>query len=321
MEGVRTFLESSTIHGLTYISTTKRLVRLFWVLIVIGGFTGAGVLIYQSFQNWAESPVTTTIETLPIKEVIFPKVTVCPPKGTFTDLNYDIMVLGNMSVGQEYSVTPLKPMKNAKNPLLKGFVNHFLHMDFETMLSKISSVKEKEKYRNWYIGMTKVPIGIGAGDIRIDKSVETFAPNGEISTPFFGDQFEMKNFALETEFSVSLKKYYSPYDQTHSCDLSFQMEYYVEDNDKSYLIVTDGDSLYGDGIELDPKSHEYKCEKKDFYEYNFDYKRSNPKLYFEDLIMKRFTGFSVKWNYDCSNNEANDKLREALNIWICKFLL
>ena len=70
MEGVRVFLESSTIHGLSYISTTSRLVKIFWILVVIGGFTGAGVLIYQSFQAWNESPVTTTIETLPITEII-----------------------------------------------------------------------------------------------------------------------------------------------------------------------------------------------------------------------------------------------------------
>ena len=67
MEGVKTFLESSTIHGLGYISTTKKkLLRIFWVLVVITGFTGAGVMIYNSFQSWNESPVKTTIETHPI---------------------------------------------------------------------------------------------------------------------------------------------------------------------------------------------------------------------------------------------------------------
>ena len=89
MEGIRTFLESSTIHGLTYISTTtRRLIRVLWVCIVIAGFTGAGVLIYQSFDTWAESPITTT---LPIKDVILPKITVCLPKNSYTDLNSDLM--------------------------------------------------------------------------------------------------------------------------------------------------------------------------------------------------------------------------------------
>ena len=92
MEEVKIFLESSTIHGLTYISTSKKiLVKICWVFVVIGGFTGAGVMIYNSFQSWADSPVKTTIETHPITEITFPKVTVCPPKNTYTDLNYDLM--------------------------------------------------------------------------------------------------------------------------------------------------------------------------------------------------------------------------------------
>ena len=90
MEGVRTFLESSTIHGLTYVSTTRKYVRLFWIFVVIGGFVGASLLIKESFDSWSESPIKTTIETLPISEITFPKVTVCPPKNTFTDLNYDL---------------------------------------------------------------------------------------------------------------------------------------------------------------------------------------------------------------------------------------
>ena len=82
MEIVTNFLETTTIHGLAYIATGRKYIRLFWILIVIAGFTGASVIIYSSFQSWAESPVKTTIETLPITEITFPKVTVCPPKKT-----------------------------------------------------------------------------------------------------------------------------------------------------------------------------------------------------------------------------------------------
>ena len=97
MEGVRTFLESSTIHGLTYISTTRKCVRLFWILVVIAGFVGASLLIKESFDSWSESPIKTTVETLPISDITLPKVTVCPPKNTFTDLNYDLMMTENIT--------------------------------------------------------------------------------------------------------------------------------------------------------------------------------------------------------------------------------
>ena len=98
MEYIKIFLESTTIHGLSYISTTKRIVKLFWIFVVLSGFTGAGFMIYQSFQSWNESPVKTTIETRPITEITFPKVTVCPPKNTYTDLNYDLVKASNMTL-------------------------------------------------------------------------------------------------------------------------------------------------------------------------------------------------------------------------------
>ena len=101
MEGVRAFLESSTIHGLTYISTTGKYAKIFWIMIVFSGFIGASLLIKESFYSWYVSPIKTTIETLPISEIRFPKVTVCPPKNTFTDLNYDLMITENKTVTED----------------------------------------------------------------------------------------------------------------------------------------------------------------------------------------------------------------------------
>ena len=98
MKNIQDFLESSTIHGLQYIPRTNQLLKLFWILVVAVGFAGAAGLIYQSFQAWDESPVKTTIETRPITEITFPRVTVCPPKNTYTDLNYDLMKIGNMTL-------------------------------------------------------------------------------------------------------------------------------------------------------------------------------------------------------------------------------
>ena len=101
MKEIKDFLESSTIHGLAYVATGRKNVKLFWTLVVIGGFTGACYMIYESFQSWADSPVKTTIETLPTTEITFPKVTVCPPRNTFTDLNYYLMMTENMTLDND----------------------------------------------------------------------------------------------------------------------------------------------------------------------------------------------------------------------------
>ena len=52
-------------------------------------------------QSWSDSPIKTTIESLPVTKVRLPKVTVCPPKNTFTDLNYDLMLTEDMKVDME----------------------------------------------------------------------------------------------------------------------------------------------------------------------------------------------------------------------------
>ena len=106
----REFLETSTIHGLQHIGGEKqKLAKLVWVAIVVCGFSIAAFLIMDSVKGWEESPVSTSVETLPISEVqtevekwnlrnhlrifkvAFPEVTICPPEGSNTALNYDIL--------------------------------------------------------------------------------------------------------------------------------------------------------------------------------------------------------------------------------------
>ena len=92
MDTIKEFLESSTIHGLVYIATSKRkLGKIIWLLIVLIAFTVALRLIYNSYQEWDEDPVSTSISTHPIARLRFPNVTICPPKGYNTALNYDLM--------------------------------------------------------------------------------------------------------------------------------------------------------------------------------------------------------------------------------------
>ena len=83
------FLDSSTIHGLRHITTSKSLVgRVAWVSIVVACFTIAISMISNSYKEWQDSPVSTTISTHPIADLEFPLVTVCPPWGSNTALNH-----------------------------------------------------------------------------------------------------------------------------------------------------------------------------------------------------------------------------------------
>ena len=79
MAQVKHFLESSTIHGVVYISTAKGFSKIFWLMIVICGFSTAYMMISQSMMEWHQSPITTSTETMSISEVKLPPVVVCPP--------------------------------------------------------------------------------------------------------------------------------------------------------------------------------------------------------------------------------------------------
>ena len=141
MEGVRTFLESSTIHGLAHISVTSKNARLFWILVVIFGFTVSGIIINESFQAWDETPIKTMIETRPITEITFPKVTVCPPRNSFTDLNYDLLMVKDMTIGN-------KTRKELTDYATELLYDHL----YETIMINIKKLEETDRYYNWYHG-------------------------------------------------------------------------------------------------------------------------------------------------------------------------
>ena len=70
---IREFLETSTLHGLVYISKAKSVLgKVLWAVSVVVSFCIASVLIYDSFADWSAQPVSTIISTHPIKDLKFP---------------------------------------------------------------------------------------------------------------------------------------------------------------------------------------------------------------------------------------------------------
>ena len=66
------YLESSSIDGLSQIAAKKSNERVFWIFVVMTGFLLAGSLIFISFKSWAENPATTNIESLAISDMQIP---------------------------------------------------------------------------------------------------------------------------------------------------------------------------------------------------------------------------------------------------------
>ena len=197
METIKNFFESSTVHGLNYISTTKKYVRLFWIIVVISGFTGAGVLIYFSFQDWNDNPIKTTIETLPISKITYPKVTVCPPKNTYTDLNYDLMKLEN------------KTLNNDTRYELEHYAIELLQLDlYEHLMHRLNIIHEDRRYYNWYIGDTKIELprsekkGYDAN--AIFYPFESSAVSGTLSSRHYGEKYDVEKIDRDFYFKISI---------------------------------------------------------------------------------------------------------------------
>ena len=197
MEDIKEFLDTSTVHGLSWISSTKRLTRFFWIFIVVGGFTGAGYLIYESFDNWERSPISTTIETLPINEITFPNVTVCPPRNSFLNLNYDIIQSEKIKLDNE-----------TRRLLLNSAVDIIQDEFYHEMITNLSKVEDPKRYYNWYLGYTKMnfpyyKIDRYAGN-ELFYSVFTTATSGNISTKNYGSKFDAENVDRNMEIKISL---------------------------------------------------------------------------------------------------------------------
>ena len=178
VEHIRLFLESSTIHGLAHISTSRKFVRLFWIIVVIAGFTGAGILINTSFHSWDESPVKTTIETLPIREIDFPKVTVCPPKDTYTNLNYGLSMTKNMALDND-----------TRKDLANSSVKHLHQNVYANAVKNLSLLEDDDRYYNWYHGYTDIRIPYYDEELGLYNRIDTAATSGTIFTKDFGKKY------------------------------------------------------------------------------------------------------------------------------------
>ena len=176
MESFKQFLETASINGLIHISSTRRCTRLFWITLLAMGFIVSGVLIWESFETWADNPVRTTTRTVPMKEIKFPKLTVCPPKDTFTDLNYDLMLAENVTLTNE--------TKNELYEYVVAMIDEHVYMD------PWDKIHEENRFLNWYTGVTLMNFDEHyIIDEKNEYTISTSATSGVFTTQYFGENY------------------------------------------------------------------------------------------------------------------------------------
>ena len=212
METVNSLLETSSIHGVFHIAASRKSIKLFWIFVVFSGFLVSGILIHQSFKSWNENPITTTIETVPISEMILPNITVCPPKDTFTDLNHELKIAENLTLDNE-----------TREKLLDYVMDLLLDVHFLNMMKNQSILQEDKMYFNWYHGYSEIG-RVSYSFEQLYYPVGTTATSGTISTPDFGKEFNASKIDPAVRLSVHFQ---CPENVTNSDNVTLTIEYEV----------------------------------------------------------------------------------------------
>ena len=288
MENLRIFLESSTIHGLAYISSAKKWMKVFWIIIVTSGFIGSGVMIFESFQIWKESPIKTTLETLPITEITLPKVIVCPPKNTFTNLNFGLRMLSNMTLDNK-----------TRNDLTYHALHQIQDYHYREVLSNFSLLEEENRYYNWYMGYTAITLPYwGLAESckffsceypTLIYRLDTSATSGSISTQHFGEIFNAEDLRSEIKFIFHV---YPPNDfaEDENVTLNFEIE---KDTIRGYDKFSDYYEEFD--VELDMFTKNFTPPE---YWQSFTLQTKIPKEDIHKLDLNSMPGFKLTWNYD-----------------------
>ena len=208
MKNFKLFLETASINGLNHISSTRNLTRLFWILVVAMGFIVASFLTWESFQSWADNPVRTTTRTVPMSEIKFPKVTVCPPRNTYTDLNYDLMITENVTLSND--------QKDELYEYAVELIDEHLYMD------PWNRLHEENRFYNWYSGFTPI-YKEPHYDVNnyYNYILVTSAPSGVITSENFGEKFQQNLVEKKIDYNI---KFFPPRSVRYNSNVTLHVQ-------------------------------------------------------------------------------------------------
>ena len=178
---------------------------MFWALVVATAIAFEAFLIHSSFNDWETDPVGTTLITLPISEINFPKVTlrpmylseltitfskvtVCPPKGSNTALNFDLEAMGDRNLTED-------ERQKLENVVERVFV-HQLHL-------------QETENRVAMLNPSNIPKIFEEDIIEYGEDFDIGMKNkmeGIFTSPFFGEEVSVDTFKqdLKAHYKVSL---------------------------------------------------------------------------------------------------------------------
>ena len=136
--------------------------------------------------------MATTISTHSIEDVTFPKIYVCPPKHTYTNLNQDIVDLHNVSLNDD-QVKELLSLIEKKTE----------EIEHKNTMEGVQSFVEKNKFYNWYMGISKASLPYIFETYQYH--FQTWSTQGSIKSPYFGEPYNEQKFHSGTFQNYELK--------------------------------------------------------------------------------------------------------------------
>ena len=290
------FLSSSTIHGLVHIASTKRLSRLFWMIVVVTGLMGSLFLIVKSFRGWQESPISTSVEILPITEITFPNVTVCPPRDTFTLLNLDLMMANKIVIDEK-----------TRAELLDTLNETVVMAGYEDTLNDMNNLVEKDRFRNWYEGVSKIlmPYWNSYKQQKFHK-LETLAVSGEVVTPFLGEAWDDDKFEAALVSRVLVSRPWTE-DSEASLEVRIHQDMITEIGSSSFGSTSgDFDLSFVGGSFLDRAKTNltFILTEKENY---IGLKRKISEAAVQTIKREKIPGIRISWQWNNTSNINPDR--------------
>uniref|UniRef100_A0A336LL33 CSON007051 protein n=1 Tax=Culicoides sonorensis TaxID=179676 RepID=A0A336LL33_CULSO len=149
-ENIIEYCDNSTIHGVKYIATKKKIERFSWIVICVFLLCGCGTQIYEIVVKWRQNPLIFLLDqkVTPIDQIPFPAVTVCtqrlPNRNAF---NYTDFLMRFMDNDNENFTKAEMLLFDALSKIFYGNVMKYA----QKMESKMDSIPDYTTYESFKI--------------------------------------------------------------------------------------------------------------------------------------------------------------------------
>ena len=218
---------------------------------------------------------------MPISELRFPKVSVCPPANTFTNLNYDLMMAENMTLDND-----------TKKELIKTILQTLDFEMYKELRTNMSYILEENRFYNWYHGYSK--ISFPKYENRFFYKLEIASSTGLIMTNGFGNDFKKQKFIRVQEVEII-------FDGPNQTKLSKNATIMIKMEAEKFLNLFDGyEFITLDYVDVLKGKKEVSFNlslASTLPRFKLKHRYSLSDSYLRKLKMEKMPGFRISWKY------------------------